>query len=134
MKLGYYSQGALVKDVNKIIKRNYKKGFILDLLSLLGMLTAFVEEFKDIRPYFHWLLFLKIRTVLVIIQRFENLFFSSDIGKNIFDLIKLIMLVISMIHISACLFFGVGKIEYYWMNHEVTWISNDTVVFAKSEI
>jgi len=125
----YYKKGNLISNHSEIFK-NYLTGhFIFDIISLFGFITSSSQYLIQQQEIFtNWsriLFFLKIFSVKLYFIRLESAFIIQDSFKHWIRLGKLLFVIIFTCHFCACLFYGIGKAEYFYLGIENTWLNID---------
>jgi Ion transport protein len=113
-RTGYYHQGELIKKKKSIAGNYLKNTFLIDILSLLSLLSYF----SKVSPYF--LLFPMLRLYHIPNHSFtiEEYFQFGRRISSLFKVMKLVILVLLIAHYFACIFYAVTKDE----SLEETWL------------
>ena len=97
----------------------------MDSISLLGFYistSTYMNENGILTNWARLLFFVKIFTLSLIFKRLESAFIIRESLKYWIKLSKLCLLIMVTSHFCACLFFGLGKAEFYYLGIEETWL------------
>lgn len=118
--LGYYDKGYCIMERGSILRRYFKSGFWLDVMSTIPMFISVVNT-SGLMKILNLLVFLKIQWI----DKFFYKYFEIYTLKNkLYPLIFLkfayiILKVLFFAHCFACIFLALA----FHLNENVTWIT-----------
>lgn len=119
----YYSKGVIITNQNKIIRNYFSNMLLWDCLSVLPYFLNPFLQYDYIKLFIMFRL-LKMKKIFKGIE--EHLFLSNKI-KGVYDLIKLMVLIIYVSHFFACawVYIALSQIKHGAYN---TWIQNFNLI------
>ncbi|CAD8052125.1 unnamed protein product [Paramecium primaurelia] len=113
----YYQFGQIVSERSKIIHHNFSKGYGLDAFSVIFLICLLFVNWDSIGDYepfvFIGLLSFTVQyqNITKLTRIFEEVLNLNKIQAGFLELAKLITLLLYILHISACIWIGCGRIS-----------------------
>ncbi|CAD8058871.1 unnamed protein product [Paramecium sonneborni] len=132
LNTAYYQFGQIVSERSKIIQHNFSKGYGLDAFSVIFLICLLFVNWDSIGDYepfvFIGLLSFTVQyqNITKLIRIFEEVLNLNKIQAGFLELAKLITLLLYVLHISACIWIGCGRIS--------TSVTNGTSWMVKEDI
>lgn len=109
-RTAYYSKGLLIIDQKRVFRHNLNLSFILEALAVIFGLLYLVVESKSAK-YLTYFTLVRVRHARGFIVKIED---HSQLGKQssgLFKLIWLILVVMTLAHLSGCIFHEIADSE-----------------------
>lgn len=119
LNTSYYSRGIYIENRKKIVKHYLKYDFLLDLVTLLPLYLTL----QSISEYLDLLFALRIIRISAILKRIEEYLQLRGKKEGLFQLLKLVVYILFLAHLSACVwhFLGDWEVKQGW---ESNWLES----------
>ena len=126
MITGYYENGLIVMNRNKIFHKYIRKTLLYDILSYLPLIlqvalkNLFVStNTQIILKIFQFLMYAKAKRIHTIINTFEEIIALKGKRDHIISILRLSFWIFFICHINACIWHGIA---YYQSDDIVSWL------------
>ena len=120
MRLAYYDNGTLVRDSYLIVKYYINNYLAVDAIVVSSGLFAILANNRYLEAFF----LLQIIKIMRIINEYEDRFFWQNRNQAYYDLFKLFIFIMFVIHYLGCLFFLVTQLQG---SGEETWVDRQNI-------
>ncbi|CAD8140691.1 unnamed protein product [Paramecium octaurelia] len=133
LNTAYYQFGQIVSERSRIIKHNFSKGYGLDAFSIIFLICLLFIDWDYIGDYepfvFIGLLSFTVQyqNITKLIRIFEEVLNLNKIQAGFLELAKLITLLLYILHISACIWIGCGRISSSITNG-TSWMIKEDII------
>ena len=121
---GFYENGIVIIDKNKIMKHYLRKGFIFDILSYCPIIAqTFLKKSQVggiMLKFVQLLMFCKIKRVKIIMSNFQEIMSLKGKHDYILNLINLAYKIVFFSHLLACIWHGIT----YYNDSNMTWLDS----------
>lgn len=122
----YYSEGVIITNKIRILKNYFSNSFLWDFLSIT---PYFLSPYFDNQYMKLFLMLSLIKMKKIFIGLEEHLFLSTKV-KGIYELFKLLVLIIYVGHFFACFWIYIAKVEIE-LGAWNTWIQTFNLIHEK---
>ncbi|CAD8048639.1 unnamed protein product [Paramecium primaurelia] len=132
----YYQFGQIVSERSKIIQHNFSKGYGLDAFSVIFLICLLFVNWDQIGEYepfvFIGLLSFTVQyqNITKLTRIFEEVLNLNKIQAGFLELAKLITLLLYILHISACIWIGCGRISSS-VNNGNSWMIKEDILYEE---
>lgn len=127
---GFFIQGAIVLDQNRIINKYLKSEFLLDLFSFTSLLfTSICFEYNNLGYFFNLVFVFKYPVIKTLLQRIEEIINFNKRFEAFINILKLFVKMLFLAHFVACIWLNLASFsskELNWMS--VKGIENESIL------
>ncbi|KAM3138474.1 hypothetical protein pb186bvf_009388 [Paramecium bursaria] len=127
LNTAYYQYGQIVTQRTKIFEHVLFKSYGLDSLSIIYLTVLLGINLDPTNDTTSYLLvgllpfFLQYQHIMKLMRQMEEVLNLNKIAASLLELAKLITLLIYVLHIASCIWFGIGRIGQRQIG--VSWLS-----------
>jgi len=124
LNTSYYSKGIYIENRWKILKHYLKYGFSLDLVTLMPLYFSLEISLTE---YLDLLFTIRVIRISSIVKRIEEYLQLRGKNEGVFQLLKLMVNIMFLAHLSACIWHFLG----YWEvknGYDINWLASKGLV------
>ena len=110
-RTGYYSRGLLIMDAKQVFKQNFNLSLVLEILAVFaGTLYLYVDV--DSLKYYTFFTLVRVRHIQGFVGKIEDNSYFGKGGTGLLKLLRLIIVILGIAHVSCCVFHMIALEEY----------------------
>jgi hypothetical protein len=122
---GILEKGNIIMERKKIAINYFKKNFLMDQISLFPLIIFFFKINIENKIYIYIIYFQIVLKLFILHDILYRLYFYFSFQKNkksLMDLLKLMLIIVSVCHVFSLFWHGIAMYEINILNRTDTWI------------